>query len=654
MQREKYLYQPLREHDAIRVLDLDPDDEYNAPLCGHLTNTRLSEINQYTALSYVWGDPTPTETLVVNGDEVRLGENLAIALRDMRHTSSVLRVWVDAVCINQSDNDEKSHQVAMMGDIYAKAVRTIIYLGPSTEKTNLVLSKKPDSRMEKDEQLHYTRLAQKDLLRRPWFKRVWTYQEFALSKKPYIQCGSVRVPWKQIYKLLIGYDGGFNAERHTGLEVLRSMKSVCPPGNKLEFLDVLQARRGFGATDPRDLVYAQLGIISDLVLVREYIAISYNMPVPVLYCQVANYAIASRRDGVEALLSMLDDSSDGSRLPNLPSWAPDWRLFRNNVTTMHNEDYHLQETYEGAHCFLEESLVLAHVGYEVDTVEDLSCILPAYASIPNTVLVGYHDALDELTGLYWRNGGVWYEDGAEQDKRPRISLRGLASRHMDLCRELGEQWRKLLEPLVESEVGRVSHETFMKHFVHWMTEQGGQDRVCAGNESSGLLRLMQDYMLTSKGTLDHMRAHDEGDNSLASRMIREVSKSLLARGEGVFKILEGKRLARTRHGRFGVMPAQTQPGDLVLALANCRTLVAARPTLTPLEAVTDALRKEKLQLDSGAQQGSARIAPATKVWSLVVDGEIVQCVIVGASYLDSYAPWRDKEKEQPTKLFAFH
>ncbi|KAH6862917.1 heterokaryon incompatibility protein-domain-containing protein, partial [Alternaria alternata] len=83
----------------------------------------------YDALSYTWGDSATTKPIEVDGFKIRVTTNLEQALRHLRDVKNDLTLWVDAVCINQSDNSEKSQQVALMGQIYRQCAQVRIWLG---------------------------------------------------------------------------------------------------------------------------------------------------------------------------------------------------------------------------------------------------------------------------------------------------------------------------------------------------------------------------------------------------------------------------------------------------------------------------------------------------------------------------------------------
>ena len=138
-------WQPLPP-GSIRLLELEGTQAYTDPhrgileaavVCKLLTVSRAElgfEDIQYGALSYVWGSTRGKRPLICNGHHQAITANLYDALWQfvsMRQPDAKLPryLWVDAVCINQSDEAEKSSQVAQMGDIYRNASKVIVWLG---------------------------------------------------------------------------------------------------------------------------------------------------------------------------------------------------------------------------------------------------------------------------------------------------------------------------------------------------------------------------------------------------------------------------------------------------------------------------------------------------------------------------------------------
>jgi hypothetical protein len=85
---------------------------------------------RYKALSYVWGQENPTYEVQLNGKLKFVRENLWMALQQLRLVDKYRVLWVDAICINQENEDERKEQVQRMGDIYSKASTVLIWLGP--------------------------------------------------------------------------------------------------------------------------------------------------------------------------------------------------------------------------------------------------------------------------------------------------------------------------------------------------------------------------------------------------------------------------------------------------------------------------------------------------------------------------------------------
>ncbi|KAE9371929.1 heterokaryon incompatibility, partial [Stipitochalara longipes BDJ] len=91
---------------------------------------RASRLPLFFALSYVWGDPTKSHEISIDGKRLAITKNLYLALRSMQSSiTGTLHVWADAICINQEDDTEKSIQIQVMREIYYSASEVRIWLG---------------------------------------------------------------------------------------------------------------------------------------------------------------------------------------------------------------------------------------------------------------------------------------------------------------------------------------------------------------------------------------------------------------------------------------------------------------------------------------------------------------------------------------------
>ncbi|EQB48552.1 hypothetical protein CGLO_12180 [Colletotrichum gloeosporioides Cg-14] len=93
----------------------------------------------YSALSYVWGSSSELHQIEINGQPFFVTQNLHDALQQLSRNGVSVLLWIDAICIEQSDREEKTHQVGMMRDIFSNAATVYIWLGPGTEETDQVM-----------------------------------------------------------------------------------------------------------------------------------------------------------------------------------------------------------------------------------------------------------------------------------------------------------------------------------------------------------------------------------------------------------------------------------------------------------------------------------------------------------------------------------
>ncbi|OCK90271.1 HET-domain-containing protein, partial [Cenococcum geophilum 1.58] len=175
-----YNSQPLDpSKQQIRLLSLFSSSS-DDPLSGELRVISLQDGEKYSALSYVWGDEKFCPQMRLNGIDMTITSNLAIALRRLHSEGKARNIWIDAVCINQTDSAEKSHQVQMMKDIYANADLTLIWLGENADDSDLAMDLV--STISDEDFQQYTPedpswLALDPLFKRDWWTRMWIVQE---------------------------------------------------------------------------------------------------------------------------------------------------------------------------------------------------------------------------------------------------------------------------------------------------------------------------------------------------------------------------------------------------------------------------------------------------------------------------------------------
>lgn len=137
------LYQPLHSGSTIRLLELEAgifQDPFH--VCFHLADLQAGPVD-YEAISYVWGQTTSntrgahgqTQRVMCGTQSIPISRNLSEALRYIRYSDRSRMIWVDALCINQTDDKERGHQVTLMSKVYSTAKRVIIWLSGRTTQT---------------------------------------------------------------------------------------------------------------------------------------------------------------------------------------------------------------------------------------------------------------------------------------------------------------------------------------------------------------------------------------------------------------------------------------------------------------------------------------------------------------------------------------
>ena len=170
----------LPQPDSIRLLRLLPAGDENAPIRCQLFSYSLQEsskrIHPYDALSYVWGKSGETRPIFIGKHALLVTLNLHVALSHLRYCFVERIVWVDAVCINQRDREEKEQQVRLMAKIYGQANRVVVWLGEMADNSNQALEEirvaggnMSTNSLSKE----MMQQAVHALLKRPWFRRIW-------------------------------------------------------------------------------------------------------------------------------------------------------------------------------------------------------------------------------------------------------------------------------------------------------------------------------------------------------------------------------------------------------------------------------------------------------------------------------------------------
>jgi hypothetical protein len=299
------IYTPIDSvANQIRLLVIAPGRPSEQLVC----TLRLTDLGAhtpaYTALSYTWGSDHIRRHISLNDSPYTVTRNLFDALKYLRSENAERLVWIDAVSINQSDLDERRQQVGLMRFIYSRATNVDIWLGKGTSTTNRAMrfmglaQSAVHPRVWFDERLETSFLSEQlewkavfSLFGNEYWRRAWIIQETAVAKQLNIACGEYKLPWDCVVEAQtawIGFKAGASTRAiQRGIEFVEAVtivddnlygakepKNVGPAplainrsrvasGTKVDLLQLLKESWSTLATDPRDKVYALLGLAAD-------------------------------------------------------------------------------------------------------------------------------------------------------------------------------------------------------------------------------------------------------------------------------------------------------------------------------------------------------------------------------------------------------
>ena len=182
-------------HDGIRLLRLIPNKDETAVIKCQLFDYTLESGKQthlYEALSYVWGDPNKTVPIFIGEHRFNITENLHTALLHLRNHSIERIIWVDAICIDQANEQEKAHQIQYMTKIYGQANHVIIWLGEAADNSDQAFE---DIRAAAEDEFTNSlieEMSQKailKLLERLWFRRIWVREQILDNIRKVLKAG---------------------------------------------------------------------------------------------------------------------------------------------------------------------------------------------------------------------------------------------------------------------------------------------------------------------------------------------------------------------------------------------------------------------------------------------------------------------------------
>lgn len=334
---------------CIRLLNLHPGNLEEDIVC-HFVPGQISQLDSYEALSYVWGNQEDLASISVDKHQHFLSKDLAAAIRRLRLDESARLLWIDQVCINQHDVEERNSQVSLMRDIYSSARQVIVWFGEGTPTTDLAISfmneqsqlmggpgkESPENilplLMQAAHQDELMAIA-KGIILRPWWQRAWIIQEIVLARDATLVCGSMNISWQTVTSFIqclweYRYDLVQEAEN--------DLEQMAPKGfiwHRLQHVrkHIKEDQGGFSAwklvlffrycesTLPEDRIYSLLGLCSDIKNVGFDVDYSrHHHDTFKLFTKSMTEANGS--------LNWLCHAGRPNPVETLPSWCPDFEI----------------------------------------------------------------------------------------------------------------------------------------------------------------------------------------------------------------------------------------------------------------------------------------------------------------------------------------
>ncbi|KAK4497019.1 hypothetical protein PRZ48_011468 [Zasmidium cellare] len=378
-------YHPL-EQNKIRLLTFVDDTGASCTL----EQVSLADAPTYACLSYAWQDGDTADTtapqrhVAINSEPKPVRQNLHEALSHLAPIarSAGQKFWVDAICINQDDLDERAEQVKLMKHIYEQAATVMAWLGPVTANTELALgmmrsvsnfthqhfnrhaqstalhlwqaaiSRQPffENRPKNDVLTGWSEMVQ--MFKRAFWGRTWVHQEIT-GNNAMFYCGPWPFTWKELYAfndfhgtygglrdmpekyLLMISDGVDVGSPFFDLRVAQKnrTKSSTTLAKKQKLMALIRELRLTHCSDARDKVFAALPHATDVGNDRkaDLLTVDYSRSVQETYIGVARHYL--ERDDLEILGYVGANCPDTECRPRrntdespLPSWVPDWRI----------------------------------------------------------------------------------------------------------------------------------------------------------------------------------------------------------------------------------------------------------------------------------------------------------------------------------------
>ncbi len=517
---------------------------------GSLGICSLDNPISYDALSYAWGDQEPTFPFKCNGVMFRVPSNLNLALHRIAAPGCSRFLWIDLICINQNDSEEKALQIRLMDRIYGGAGNVVVWLGEAPEGMDLALRSIPSIQnglaniggiaLITKANFEYYGLpaiyspvwtALGEIFRSSWFERLWTLQEVVLARKLEVRMGPYFLDWDMLSSLSLRIvkanlvffvRGGIVRPKDLvdGLAAIRHVELLRQERSRNGFTAwpvLLEVARTRACTVGVDRIYAITGLVSEEL--QRYVPIDHTLSIQAVFIGCFKLIIET-----DPTLYLLYSPCSRNDALGLPSWCP-------NIC---------QASAANPLGTLAEAC-----GYRAGcrTFPNTSSGIKVLSDSDNIQVHGLNiDTIESVISLNY----VW--PNHDQPDVARETLEWEAA-----CLKIAQEVYRMPDSVPEE---------------HWRTLIANKLHTampCASN-------LIDDYH-KMKRFLQFRKTSSEG-----VQWSGDEAAAMLNFSTAVEFACRGRRYFSTKNGRVGIGPADALPGDIVCIFFSGPTPYIIRPT----------------------------------------------------------------------------
>ncbi|KAN0108670.1 HET domain containing protein [Hyaloscypha variabilis] len=567
-----YKYEELPAERCIRLMRLLPGVS-NEQIRLELFTAELDTAPAYEAISYCWGDPNDQQDVICCGKTMQITRSLYTGLQCFRHHDETRILWADAICINQSSDDEKGIQVSMMGDVYDLAARVLVWLGEASEEVakkafDLIrrLNDYIESQIVESELvinpleafLNVPRLqnlnqifqsqshmqALDNLFRRPWFYRLWVLQEVALATSVQVFYGAMSICLSEIVQagyilsLRLEIQGIFQAaslvdafyfifstypKENNWIQekaLLRRLRDLTRQKLNISFIQILIVGRRFLATNPLDHIYAFLGHPAAKSRNRGLgtLKADYSLSIEEASQQLVKW-LYEEEHRIEFLCNIAYPVA--SELEHLTSWLP----------ILHRGQFHSS---------------LDHHSWKADSSSSMTKQL-VKAIFQDHMLHGVGVVFDSITACS--------EVSWQQTPQPQRNVVELCWKLQAGCTQITDIEERLMQ-------------------FYWT--------LVGGIYTKGAAHLQRDFESYCRNKVSPQVCATMGLQEARTDSTASDGGDWAAFEFDVYQRMLERKFFVTKNGRYGLGPGALQVGDSCCVLLGCRMPLVLRPTATEL------------------------------------------------------------------------